>query len=178
MRVPVLIGCSLLVAGTMSIAGAEASSAIPPCLKTISTQSWDGCVGTIAIGTSRYVGEFKIGQPHGTGVLYTASGLVAFDGMWSHGAMTSSWLGAGENSAKSPQETAWAGYQDYLTRRSENPISDPDSPQSRANTPSMPSGDINANTATLLAEAVKKCRELGFKEKTEKFGRCVLTLSK
>ncbi len=99
----------------------------------------------------KFVGAFKDDKPHGQGVIYNANGSVQKSGTWENGSVVS------VNPAPPP-----------VAQEQAKPV-----------TPGLVSGNQTEESNRLSIEASKKkCAELGFKLATEKFGTCVLRLSK
>ena len=98
----------------------------------------------------KYVGEFKDGKHHGQGTYIFANG------QWESGSLVQSFSLDTERFSFTPPE----------------PIA---TPQAQVTDPRK--AERNRSSADLEV-AQSKCRELGFKPKTERFGKCVLQLSK
>jgi len=147
--------------------------------------------GTLVfVGGDQYVGEWADDTFNGLGILYAQNGSVKGSGRWAGNLLTQSYVidpsqfpfdarfavVALDNTKKDGQMGGFIGpfksLPDKLRNESvdgrlmQTPVTKvPDAGNSRAD------GDP-------LSYAKKQCKELGFKEKTEKFGDCVLDLSK
>jgi hypothetical protein len=178
---------------------AHAQSSLPPCPGDFKTTTWTSCFGTFTLPDGdKYVGEFREGKFHGKGTYTWADGnyyIGEFRDDLRNGQGTntfasgSKYVGEFRDGNYHGQGTyTWADGRKYVGEFQNDKSHGRGTLYNVNGTvfssgmwrddQFLPSGDTNANTATLLAEAVKKCRDLGFKEKTEKFGRCVLELSK
>lgn len=133
-------------------------------------------VGTLYLGPPSfaiYKGEFVEGKQHGKGTLYSESGEVVLSGQWNAGSF------ARENGRGAVSQ---AGANSYgaptrATRRSKIRSADP-APIRRNEAAKQPSNTDSRSSRSALAEATRECRSLGFAEKTEKYGSCVLELSR
>jgi hypothetical protein len=105
---------------------------------------------------NKYVGEYKEGWANGHGIEYSISGTVARQGLWENGNLIKSF----------PLDTQRI----------------PFIPKVEVSAPSVQVTNLaeteRSTASTDLQVAQNKCRELGFKPKTEGFGKCVLQLSK
>jgi hypothetical protein len=158
--------------------------ALPPCDSNVAAASWTNCQGTVTTADGdKYVGEFRDGKPNGQGTYTWADGHKyvgqAMDGK-RHGQGILIYA-----DGRPPQEGVWEDNKfvraqripDHIVGRSPATNSEPQI------TPDKASSSNVSQTAPRVPipglDAIKaKCAELGFKAGTEKFGDCVLKLSK
>lgn len=114
---------------------------------------------TFANGT-KYVGEFRDNKYQGQGMFTFTDGRPPLEGVWE------------DNKFVRAQRIP-----DHIAGRSPTPIGEPNITPDKAS-----SSDVGQTAPRVLIpglDAIKaKCAELGFKSGTEKFGDCVLKLSK
>lgn len=133
-------------------------------------------MGTLYLGPPSfavYNGEFVDGRQQGKGTLYSESGEVVLSGQWNAGSF------AGENGrgAVRQAEAKSSGAPTRATFGSITNISDPALIR-RDDAATQPSNIKSRSSRSALEEAKLECRSLGFAEKTEKYGSCVLELSR
>ena len=108
----------------------------------------------------KYVGEFRDNKRHGQGIYTFADGSPPLEGVWE-----------GDKFVRAER------IPDHIAGRSPTPIGEPNITPDKAS-----SSDVGQTAPLVLIpglDAIKaKCAELGFKSGTEKFGDCVLKLSK
>jgi hypothetical protein len=108
----------------------------------------------------KYVGEWRENNREGEGIFTFADGRAPMEGVWE-----------GNKFVRAQR------IPDHIAGRSPAPISEPNVTPDRAS-----SSDVSQAAPRVLiprVDAIKtKCAELGFKSGTEKFGDCVLKLSK
>lgn len=112
----------------------------------------------------RYVGEWKLGKRDGEGIEYKADGTVAQTGIWDEDKLINYIV---LDRTRFPfdlsAQTGASSSMSLLNALNSSKISQKNN---------------NAQSFYTLNDAQIKCKDLGFKQKTEGFGRCVLQLSK
>ena len=140
---------------------AHAQSSLPPCPEN-KKAIWANCEYGTGI---RYAGEFRDGKRNGQGMYTFADGRYH--------------VGEYRDNKRNGRGTL---YNVNGTVRASGMWRDDQFLQSSgidtARLPVNASSGIEAREEDPFYDAKAQCRELGFKEKTEKFGGCVLTMSK
>jgi len=128
-----------------------------------SNGKWDGFGTYFYTGGFKYIGEFKDGIIHGEGVEYYPSGQISKEGLWVYGELKKSYS-INLNDVK--MKHSFSHQQDSLPNSETKQV--------------LVETIINSKITNKLSieEAKLKCDDLGFSLKTEKFGDCVLKLSK
>ena len=111
--------------------------------------------GTFTSRYEKYVGEFKGNRFHGRGIHVNAVTGVSTEGIWAEGGLVTTERLSGGISTKPAVQQG---------RHDETSVGEI-------------SGGVESSQSIVDA-ASKKCRDLGLKSGTEKFGECVLRLSR
>jgi len=134
---------------------------------------WTDCYGTLIISRRekvrhKYVGEWKYGKFHGKGTYMETSGRVLKKGVWEHGRF---------KHAQKVTPSVTVKKTLPMKRKGSEPSNDKQ--QSKTKKTLNLSKAKPTPTITLSLDTAKtQCLDLGFKKGTEKFGNCVLKLSK
>ncbi len=129
-----------------------AQSNLPNCQGN-DISKWSHCQGTEFFGTTdKYVGDFVSGRSEGRGV-YTSITGTTYIGQWRNGMFDGEGV-LSHTDGRPSQSGIW---------RNGNFVQN---------------SEENNRLSKNLQAAQNKCKDLGFKPKTEGFGKCVLQLSK
>ena len=119
-----------------------------PACKGKDINLWTDCFGNHTWGSAEYVGEWRNGKFNGQGIFISADRRTFQEGLW-------------ENDRFVREQRA----SEYSAR-------------GLSATPSLQPSPSGSSITSDLYPSKKKCSELGLKPGTEKFGECVLRLSK
>lgn len=163
----------IFIIGILLAFAANGMSNLPPCLGTDRT-SWSMCVATITYANgSQYVGEFNDYKSNGHGTYTNANG--------------SKYVGQFKDGKRNGQGTYTLAdgkrlegiWKDDVFHVAIQATFAAELPKDQSNSGSEnQTKNVIADSVVSLNEAKQKCKELGFKENTEKFGACVLKISK
>lgn len=171
----------------LAVTNVSAQSNLPACSGS-DVLRWSNCSGTYTWPDGgKYVGEYKNGQFHGQGTLFWPDGFE-YVGEFRNSKIQGQGTLTGPNGYKyvgefrddklngqgirtftdgsPPQEGIWKNDKFVRAQRI------PDHIAGRA------SSAAPATNSNVIESASQKCEELGFKKGTEKFGDCVLKISK
>jgi hypothetical protein len=155
-----------------------AQSNLPTC-QGLSTTYWNNCFGTYTYSDgSKYLGEWRNGKRNGQGTYFLSSYFPdsSYVGEWNDDKFN----GQGTYTVNGTVRSQGIWDSGNFVRSSSPPLS--------PNIPKVDSSSVLQNLTTPMPlesrrgisidEAKTKCAEIGFKNATEAFGKCVLQLTK
>ena len=163
---------ALVISLSIRPQAAEGQTTLPPCPVDVSVR-WHNCIGKYETALSTYVGAWVDNKKDGEGTYIDSDGQIYVGGFLNdnfqgHGALFAS------NGALIKSGTWQAGV------LIQNHSVDYSFPKALKKTSSKTNErrDSQRVAEDPLRDAKRQCRDLGFKDKTEKFGTCVLELNK